>query len=63
MIDQKTGARDQAAEHLGMLDKIAAEEQELLGTRRALDGTCRRSAFHVGRTGPAPVGPAPVGGY
>jgi hypothetical protein len=38
MVDQKTGARDQAAEHLGMLEKIAAEEQELLGSRRALDG-------------------------
>jgi len=38
MIDQKTGARDQAAEHLGMLEKMAAEEQELLGSRRALDG-------------------------
>jgi hypothetical protein len=38
VVDQETGARDQAAEHAGVLDEVAPEEQQLSGTRGALYG-------------------------
>jgi len=36
VIDEKTRAWDQTSEHLGVLQEVAPEEQELLGARGAL---------------------------
>lgn len=48
LIDQKARARNQAPEHLGVLDKIASEEQNLLRTRGTQRGHCEGSAFQIG---------------